>query len=122
MKDGQLVAVEEKDIEITGPSPKSFLINKKRITPRVSGKYLFLHAFHLMKAKKVGQYLSKLRPDYNLPNIMMTVYFVYYKNKVEFRSISFKPRKKGKNSVNVKMITRTGRQAVKDFARLKKEI
>ena len=78
--------------------------------------------FRLMRARKVKQYLAKLRPDYNLPNIMMTVYFVYYKNKVEFRPISFKPRQKGKNSVNVKMITRTGRQAMKDFARLKKEI
>jgi len=78
--------------------------------------------FRLMKAEKVKQYLTKLKPDYNLPNIMMTTYFVYYKNKVDFRPITFKPREKGTNSINVKKIVKIGQAALKDFRELKKTL
>ena len=76
--------------------------------------------FRLMRAEKVATYLKKLPEDYNLPNIMMTTYFVYYKERVSFREISFKPREKGTNSINIKKIFKIGRQAVKDFRMLKK--
>lgn len=78
--------------------------------------------FRLMRANKVKEYLSKLKPDYNLPNIMMTTYFVYYKNRVDFRPISFKPREKGTNSINIKRIVKIGKDALKDFRQLKKEL
>ncbi len=78
--------------------------------------------FRLMRADKVRSYLSKLRPDYNLPNIMMTTYFVYYKDRVAFRPISFMPRKKGTNSINAKKIIRIGWAALKDFRELKKNL
>ena len=76
--------------------------------------------FRLMRAEKVAKYLKKLPEDYNLPNIMMTTYFVYYKERVSFREISFKPREKGTNSINIKKIFIIGWQAVKDFRTLKK--
>lgn len=76
--------------------------------------------FRLMRAEKVAKYLKKLPEDYNLPNIMMTTYFVYYKERVSFREISFKPREKGTNSINIKKIFKIGWQAVKDFKMLKK--
>ena len=76
--------------------------------------------FRLMRAEKVAKYLKKLPEDYNLPNIMMTTYFVYYKERVSFREISFKPREKGTNSINIKNIFKIGWQAVKDFRMLKK--
>ena len=78
--------------------------------------------FRLMRAEIVKKYLQKLKPDYNLPNIMMTTYFVYYKNKVDFRPISFKPREKGTNSINIKRIVKIGKAALKDFRQLKKEL
>lgn len=78
--------------------------------------------FRLMRAKKVKQYLCKLRSDYNLPNIMITTYFVYYKDRVLFRKISFKPREKGVNSINIKKIAKIGKNAVRDFRQLKKEL
>lgn len=78
--------------------------------------------FRLMKAEKVKKYLSKLKSDYNLPNIMMTTYFVYYKDRVAFKEISFKPREKGTNSINIKKIVKIGKNAVKDFRQLKKEL
>jgi len=76
--------------------------------------------FRLMRADKVSKYLGKLKPDYNLPNIMMTTYFVYYKDRVTFKDISFKPREKGTNSINIKKIIKIGQQALKDFRELKK--
>lgn len=76
--------------------------------------------FRLMKAEKVEKYLKKLSPDFNLPNIMMTTYFVYYKDKVKFNTISFKPREKGVNSINIKKIFKIGKKALKDFKELKK--
>ena len=78
--------------------------------------------FRLMRAEKVKTYLGKLWEDYNLPNIMMTTYFVYYKDRVAFKEISFEPRKKGVNSINIRKIFRIGRKAMKDFKRLKKEL
>lgn len=78
--------------------------------------------FRLMRAEKVKRYLSKLSPDYNLPNIMLTTYFAYYKDRVCFKPITFKPREKGTNSINIKRIIKIGKNAVKDFRRLKKEL
>ena len=48
--------------------------------------------FRLMKADVVAKYLPRLDKDYNLPNIMMTTYFSFYKEKSTFKEISFKPR------------------------------
>lgn len=78
--------------------------------------------FRLMRADKVKKYLAKIRPDYNLPNIMMTAYFVYYKDRVDFRPISFKPREKGTNSINIKKIFKIGKNALKDFRQFKEEL
>ena len=60
--------------------------------------------------------------DYNLPNIMMTTYFVYYKETVDFREISFKPRQAGVNSVNIPIIIKIGWKALGDFRRFKKDM
>ena len=53
---------------------------------------------------------------------MMTTYFVYYGDRVAFKEISFKPREKGTNSVNMKKIVTIGKNAMKDFKQLKKEL
>ena len=76
--------------------------------------------FRLMRANVVKKYLYRLDHDYNLPNIMMTTYFSYYKESMVFREISFKPRRAGKNSVNIPRIIKIGWKALGDFRRLKK--
>lgn len=76
--------------------------------------------FRLMRANVVKKYLYRLDSDYNLPNIMMTTYFSYYKESMVFREISFKPRRAGKNSVNIPRIIKIGWKALGDFRRLKK--
>lgn len=76
--------------------------------------------FRLMKTDVVKKYIYKLPDDYNLPNIMITTYFAYYKEKILFKEISFKPRTVGKNSINIKKIIKIGWKALKDFHLLKK--
>ncbi len=76
--------------------------------------------FRLMKAEVLEKYLDRLPEDYNIPNIMFTTYFAYYKNKMKFIDITFRPRKAGKNSINLGKIFAIGWKALGDFRRFKK--
>lgn len=78
--------------------------------------------FRLMKAKMVEKYLYRLPSDYNLPNIMLTSYFSFYKENISFKEISFKPRTAGVNSINIKKIVKIGWHALADFRKFKKDM
>ena len=78
--------------------------------------------FRLMKKELVSKYIKKMPEDFNLPNVMLTTYFVYFHEKVKFIEISFKPRQAGTNSINIKKIVKIGKNALKDFKYLKKNI
>lgn len=78
--------------------------------------------FRLMRADKVEKYINKMPVDFNLPNIMLTTYFVYFGDKVKFRRISFVPRQAGISSINIKNITKIGWRALKDFIKLRKSM
>lgn len=76
--------------------------------------------FRLMKAEAVEKYSGRLPRDYNLPNIMLTVYFAYYKENMAFKKISFRSRQGGKNSVNIRKIIQIGCVALRDFSIFRK--
>lgn len=76
--------------------------------------------FRLMRTETLKKYLHKMPKDYNLPNIMMTTYFVYYNESVMFKTITFKPRQGGINSINIPKIVKVGKQALHDFRHFKK--
>ncbi len=76
--------------------------------------------FRLMKCSLVEKYLHNFEHDYNLPNIMLTTYFAYYKERVTFKIVSFKPRQAGVNSVNIPKICKIGWNALGDFRKFKK--
>lgn len=78
--------------------------------------------FRLMKTDIVKKYINKLPKDYNLPNIMMTAYFSYYKEKMKFIDITFKPRQGGVNSIHIPKIIKIGWKALSDFKSLKKDM
>ena len=78
--------------------------------------------FRLMRSDIVRKYLYRLPADYSLPNIMLTAYFVYYKEPCTFKNISFKPRQGGVNSVNIAKIIRTGWKALIDFHNFRREM
>ena len=76
--------------------------------------------FRLMRAEIVKKYIVRLPRDFYIPNIMLTAYFARYQEKLKFLPISFKPRVKGKNSLNLKKMIQIGWQAMGDFRRLGK--
>lgn len=78
--------------------------------------------FRLMKAETIEKYLYKIPSDYNIPNIMLTAYFTYYKESVQFRKISFAKRTTGKNSINIKKIFAIGFRALGDFWNFRREM
>lgn len=78
--------------------------------------------FRLMKAEVLKKYLYRLPPDYNLPNIMLTAYWAYYKENLCFKPISFKPRQGGINSINISKIVKIGWKALGDFWRFRKQM
>lgn len=78
--------------------------------------------FRLMRRELVEKYIQKMPEDFNLPNVMLTTYFAYFKEKVKFVEITFKPRQGGVNSINIRKIIKIGWKAVGDFQYLKKNI
>lgn len=76
--------------------------------------------FRLMKSSVVAKYLDRLPEDYNLPNIMMTTWFSFYKEHLVFRPITFRPRQGGVNSINIPRIVKIGWNALSDFRNFKK--
>lgn len=71
--------------------------------------------FRLMNCVMLKKYVDRFEEDYNLPNIMLTAFFVHNKERVLFREITFAPRRAGTNSIDLKKITKIGLKAVRDF-------
>lgn len=78
--------------------------------------------FRLMRRELVEKYIRKMPKNFNLPNVMLTTYFAYYKENIRFIKISFKPRQGGTNSINFKKIFQIGWKALGDFRRLKRHM
>lgn len=78
--------------------------------------------FRLMNTTVLEKYLYKLSPTHALPNIVISMYYSYYKEKCTYKTITFKPRQGGNNSINLPKIFSFGVQALKDFKLIKKEM
>ena len=78
--------------------------------------------FRLMNTKILKKYIKRLPDEYDLPNIILTAYFVRFGEKVKFNEISFKPRTAGVNSVNIKKIFRIGRESLRTFSDFRKDM
>lgn len=75
--------------------------------------------FRLMNSEILKKYLCRLPEGYNLPNVILTAWFVYHKECVCFKEITFKPRQGGENSVSMLKIIKVGCRALYDFGRLR---
>lgn len=76
--------------------------------------------FRLMKTSVVKKYLPNIPDDYNLPNIILTAYFLHNREKCLFIPVSFKPRQGGKNSINIKKIMKIGWKSLTEFSQFQK--
>ncbi len=78
--------------------------------------------FRLMRADRVAEFIKRIPEHYNLPNVMLTVYFVKSGDKVLFKEVTFENRKGGKNSINVKKIVKIGIKSLGDFLTFRKDL
>ena len=76
--------------------------------------------FRLMSTEVVSKYIDRFEEDYNLPNIMLTTFYVYYNDQIKFNEVTFKPRQGGVNSINIPKIVKIGWNALDDFKNFKK--
>ena len=78
--------------------------------------------FRLISHDTLEKYYPRIPEKFNLSNVMLTVLLIDNHEKVKFIPITFRPRQGGVNSINFKKITKIGKQAVKDFRKIKKEM
>lgn len=78
--------------------------------------------YRLMSLAFLKRYLPRLPENYNLPNVMLTVYGAYDRREIEFLPISFRNRRGGVNSVNMRKITGIGLSAISDFIRFRRHM
>lgn len=75
--------------------------------------------FRLMGAGAVKSLLPYIPVDYNLPNAVMTALYLRFGHKVCFMDITFKPRVKGRNSINLRKIAGIGMKALRSFREIR---
>lgn len=78
--------------------------------------------YRLMRATQLDKVLHEIPEGFNLPNVLMSVIYKKQNLGVYYIPITFRPRQGGKNSLNMKRITRMGIKAWKDFKELRKTI
>ena len=78
--------------------------------------------FRLMSHSILKRHIQKIPANYNLPNVMFSVMFLKNKESVAFLPVTFRPRQGGKNSINLRKITKIGIQAIRDFHILRSRI
>ena len=78
--------------------------------------------YRLMSHSILKKHIQKIPKNYNLPNVMLSVMFLKNKDSVAFLPITFRPRQGGKNSINLRKITKIGFQAIRDFRTLRSSI
>lgn len=76
--------------------------------------------FRLMRKDVLEKALECFPDDYNLPNVLMSVYLVKNKYKLAFVPITFKDRQGGINSINMKKISKIGIDSLRDFYSFRK--
>ncbi|MCR5685050.1 MAG: glycosyltransferase family 2 protein [Lachnospiraceae bacterium] len=78
--------------------------------------------FRLMEAKVLYDNLKYVPKDFNLSNVILSVIYAKRGQKVKYIPITFRPRQGGVNSINLKRIFKIGKQALKDFRTINKQL
>mgnify|MGYP002626188666 CR=1 FL=1 len=78
--------------------------------------------FRFMKANVLKKYIKYIPINNAIPNVILTMLFVYNKENVFFKEISFYQRLKGKNTINIYNIIKIGLESLKDFKKLRFKI
>lgn len=78
--------------------------------------------YRLMKTSTLKEKIGIIPKDYHLSNVILSVIYAKYKLKVKYINITFKPRQAGINSINLKKIFKIGKNSLKEFYMINKDI
>lgn len=78
--------------------------------------------YRLMNRFLLEKYINDVPKNFNLSNILLTVFFVKNMECIRFIPITFRPRQGGVNSINLKRIIRIGFHAIKDLTLVKNKM
>lgn len=74
--------------------------------------------FRLIKTSTLKKFFHLIPPNFNLSNVILSVIFFKKGCTTRFIPITFRPRQGGVNSINLKSITKIGKQAIVDFKKI----
>jgi glycosyltransferase involved in cell wall biosynthesis len=78
--------------------------------------------YRLMQRDTLQRYIVKIPENFNLSNVLLTIYLVKFKENIKFIPITFKPRQGGVNSINCRRIFKIGLKAIRDFYHIRGEL
>lgn len=78
--------------------------------------------FRLMTAESLRENLRWVPGGFNLPNVVLSVAYVRFGWRAEWRHVTFRPRQGGVNSINLPRIARIGWRALGDFRRIARDM
>jgi glycosyltransferase involved in cell wall biosynthesis len=78
--------------------------------------------FRLINNETLKKYIKWIPHNFNLSNILLTVYLVKYNENIAFLPITFQQRQAGKSSIKLKNIFKIGIKAISDFKNIRKEM
>lgn len=78
--------------------------------------------FRLMDAAILQKYIHLIPDKFYLSNVLLSVIYAKNERNVCYLPITFQPRQGGKNSINLKKITKIGWKAIHDFLRLRYDV
>lgn len=75
--------------------------------------------YRLIQRVALEKHIGRVPKGFFLSNVLLTVLFLKYNEKVLYLPITFRPRQGGVNSINIPRIIKIGCKAVVDFWRLR---
>lgn len=78
--------------------------------------------FRLMKRDLLADYMTVIPEDFFLANVAITTVAVKKKERIFWAPITFKPRQKGVNSINIRRIIKIGFKAIGDFRMINRNL
>ena len=104
---------------------RKFVTKTLKLVCRICFKVTLVDAntpFRLMKAEGLKDNLQYVPKDFNLSNVILSVIYAKREQAVKYIPITFRPRQGGVNSINLKRIFKIGKNALKDFRTINKQL
>ncbi len=78
--------------------------------------------YRLIRRDALAQALERIPEDFFLANVLLTVILAKRRFRIRYIPITFRPRQGGTNTINMKRIFRIGREAVRSFLVIRRNL